>query len=218
MKYQLIIYFLSVCSCILISCTTPTTQIITGLHKVDSQGNITPIEDEMDPLHGINKVFLSRIGDKAIIYYPVTVYFDVRIDTSISTIATYFNFDKNQIIYEVIEKRKDNIEFNDLCDISIIPDININLNIIENYNTNPKNKNKYKLIIVPIFDSKCKVNGYLVRFDLKGIPSKCESIERIRSIEKSFDDCSKGGSDCKCKPQKHCDCLEYKYFGKCCLK
>lgn len=210
---------------LLISCHGTKTTIKNGPHKIDITGEITPLESD-SVLPGTeympeNYIFLSRIGDKAIIYLPADVYFDVKIDTTISTIATSFSPDENKIIFEVVEKKNLNkIVFNNLCDILILPDVNIQISLIDAYNDNPMNKNKSKLIIVPIFDNKCKVTGYLLRFDNRDRPNNCQNNKRVQEIEKKFNECEKNVSlSCSCpKPSYHCDCLEYKYFGKCCPK
>jgi len=200
-----------------LSCA-PKTSIIKGSYNIDKTGNINetttkPSED--------NYVYLSRIGDKAVIYLPADVYFDVRLDTSVATIATSYSPDESKIIFEVIEKKSVNeVVFNNICDILILPDVSIHLSLIDTYNSNPKNRNKSKLILVPIFNNKCIVTGYLLRFDNRDRPNNCSNNKRVEEIEQKFNDCEKGNQiSCKCpKPYYHCDCLEYKYFGKCCPK
>lgn len=217
-KYLYTLFFFI--SLLLFSCATPKKTVIKGVNGpsiISDAGEIEKIDEDNignQTIAGMPVARLSNVGDEATIAFNTPVNFDVEIDTSTSVIITYFNNNDRTVTYKVVSKAEENnVVFNNLCDIYIIPDVEVNIKLIDNYNLSKNNKKKYKIILVPILDANCMVTGYLVRYDLDAKLRHCSSYQRIKEIENKFlNNCNKKGkSNCK-----RTNCLEYKYFGTCC--
>jgi len=217
-KYLYTLFFFI--SLLLFSCSTPNKTVIKGVNGpsiISDAGEIEKIDADNignQTIAGMPVARLTNVGDEATIAFNSPVNFDVEIDTSTAVIITYFNNNDRTVTYKVVSKAdENNVVFDNLCDIYIIPDVAVNIKLIDKYNLSKNNKKKYKIILVPILDANCRVTGYLLRYDLDAKLSHCSSYQRIKEIEKKFiNNCNeKGESNCK-----GTNCLEYKYFGKCC--
>jgi hypothetical protein len=193
------------------------TLVVTGKMTVDDNSNLVEYNTSQ-AVAGIRTISLHDIGDKYTVKKGEIFEADFKINEAYQTIETRIDQSTGDITFSVIAKESvHKVEMNNLCDLVTIPSKDVRIEIVDNYNLDKRNK-PYKIIVVPTFDYKCNVDGYMVRFDTEGRSNKCSDNKIVKLTETELDNCQKGNSTSPKKGPcgKKTNCPEWRMFRKCC--
>ncbi len=189
---------------------------VTGKMSVDENSNLVD-NNSSKAVAGIRTISLHDIGDKYTIKKGEIFNADFRINEAFQTIETRIDQSTGDITFSVIAKESvHKVEMNNLCDLVTISSKDVRIEVVDNYNKDKNNK-PYKIIIVPTFDDKCYVDGYMVRFDTEGRGNKCSDNKLVKLAESELDNCQKGSPKGPTGPcGRKTNCRQWRMFRKCC--